>query len=128
MIGDPWSMLIVRDIVYFGKRTYGEFLASDERIAQSALARRLADLEQKGIIYKTVDSSDKRKEVYNLTDKGLDLIPILLDLAEWGATHDKHTGASAEWIARVRANKKVVSDELRAKTKQGVAIFPGGVC
>jgi len=72
--GDPWSLLIVRDIIYFGKRTYGEFLASDERIGTSVLARRLAALEKKGILTKTLNKTDKRKEEYRLTSKGLDRI------------------------------------------------------
>lgn len=123
MIGDQWSMLIVRDIVYFGKHTFGEFLGSPERIATSALSRRLKDLEDKGILIKTLHIKDKRKEVYNLTDKGLDLIPTLLELAEWGAGHDPDTGASQKWISHVAANKTQVICELRQKTTNGEATF-----
>jgi DNA-binding HxlR family transcriptional regulator len=104
--GDPWSLLIVRDIIYFGKRTYGEFLASDERIGTSVLARRLAALEKKGILTKTLNKTDKRKEEYRLTSKGLDLIPLLLDLAEWGGTHDPDTGASRQWIIAIQADRE----------------------
>ena len=86
--GDMWSLLIVRDIVYFGKKTYGEFLESDEGIATNILASRLAQLEQKGVLLKKPHDTDKRKEVYALTEKGLDLIPILLELANWSAQHD----------------------------------------
>src|SRR5437762_7785261 len=86
--GDPWSLLIIRDMVYFGKKTYGEFLESDEGIATNILADRLAHLEATGILIKKRHTTDKRKEVYFLTEKGLDLIPILLDLATWGAKHD----------------------------------------
>src|SRR4029079_17776890 len=82
--GDLWSLLIVRDIVYFGKKSYGEFLESDEGIATNILADRLEQLEAKGILLRRPHPSDKRKELYELTDKGLDLIPILLELANWG--------------------------------------------
>src|SRR6185503_5849204 len=86
--GDTWSLLIIRDIVYFGKKTYGEFLDSDEGIATNILANRLVHLEQKGILLKKPHDTDKRKEVYLLTEKGLDLIPILLEMAGWSAQHD----------------------------------------
>src|SRR5437868_11918581 len=79
--GDTWSLLIVRDMIYFGKKTYGEFLESQEGIATNILASRLAQLEQKGILSKKPDAADKRKEVYSLTETGLDLIPILLEMA-----------------------------------------------
>ena len=79
--GDMWSLLIVRDIIYFGKKTYGEFLESDEGIATNIQASRLAQLVQTGILEKKPHATDKRKEVYALTEKGLDLIPILLELA-----------------------------------------------
>src|SRR5689334_10657304 len=88
ILGDTWSLLIVRDIVYFGKRTYGEFLESEERIATNILANRLANLEQNGILVKKPHPEDKRKEIYSLTEKGLDLIPLLLEMANWSAKHD----------------------------------------
>lgn len=123
--GDLWSLLIVRDIVYFGKKTYGEFLASDEKIATNILAARLAHLEQAGILLKQPAPADKRKEVYTLTDKGLDLIPILLEMAAWGAAHDAQTGAPPEWIALVNADKPKMIALIRATVQQGGAIFVG---
>ncbi|HKX72604.1 MAG TPA: helix-turn-helix domain-containing protein [Candidatus Saccharimonadales bacterium] len=123
-IGDPWSLLIVRDIVYYGKKTYGEFLAAKEGIATAALARRLLDLENKGIIVKQRSTVDKRKEDYTLTEKGLDLIPILLDLAEWGAEHDPETGAIASnWTALVKANKHKMASLTRQIVKAGGSVF-----
>src|SRR6266581_1219221 len=81
MFGDPWSLLIIRDIVYFGKRTYGDFLASEEGMATNILASRLAHLEQQGLLVKKPSEQDKRKEEYVLMEKGLDLIPILQHIA-----------------------------------------------
>src|SRR5947208_6372448 len=86
--GDMWSLLIIRDIVYFGKKTYGEFLASEEGIATNILASRLALLEQKGMLVKKPHEEDKRKEMYVLTEKGLDIIPILVEMANWSAQYD----------------------------------------
>ena len=82
VFGDPWSFLIIRDIVYFGKNTYGEFLASEEGMATNILASRLAHLEHQGILVKKLSERDKRKEEYVLTEKGLDLIPVLVEMHE----------------------------------------------
>ena len=119
--GDTWSLLIIREMVYFGKKTYGEFLELEEGIATNILASRLAQLEQKGILVKKPSETDKRKEVYSLTEKGLDLIPILLELASWGAQHDPQTGAPQEWIALVNANKK----KMIRLMQRGSSIFSG---
>src|SRR3989442_6550548 len=89
--GDPWSLLIIRDIVYFGKKTYGEFLASEEGIATNILASRLAHLEHQSILVKQIFEKDKRKEEYVLTGKRLDLIPVLVDIANLSAQHDSRT-------------------------------------
>lgn len=123
--GDTWSLLIIRDIVYFGKKTYGEFLESDERIATNILASRLDQLEQAGILVKQPHPSDRRKEVYSLTEKGLDLIPILLELAAWSARHDPHTGAPPDWIAAVRADRENIIRLIRETVRGGGSIFVG---
>ena len=123
--GDMWSLLIIRDIVYFGKKTYGEFLASDEGMATNILASRLVHLEQKGLLVKKPDATDKRKEVYLLTDKGLDLIPILLEMAGWGAQHDPQTAAPQTWIARVKADKEKMIKLIRETVQSGGSVFSG---
>lgn len=99
-VGDPWTLLIVRDISNHGKKTYSEFLASDERIGTSVLARRLAAMEKSGILTKKSNRRDKRMLEYKLTQKGLDLIPVLNALTAWGATHDPKTGADPKWKLR----------------------------
>ena len=83
MFGDKWSLLIIRDMILWGKRTYGEFLRSDEGIATNILASRLSQLEENGILQKTPHSSDKRTEVYSLTEKGMALIPLLVEIVAW---------------------------------------------
>lgn len=123
--GDMWSLLIVRDLVYFGKKTYGEFLSSDEGIATNILASRLERLEQQGILIKTPHETDRRKEVYSLTEKGLDLIPVLLELANWGAQHDPHTSAPRAWIDLVNADRARIIRMIRATVQRGGSIFVG---
>jgi DNA-binding HxlR family transcriptional regulator len=124
-VGDTWSLLIVRDIVYFGKKTYGEFLESEEKIATNILATRLASLEQNGILVKKPHPKDKRKEVYELTEKGLDLIPIMVEMANWSFKHDPQTGAPAEWINMVNADKENITRLIIETVRNGGAVFVG---
>jgi DNA-binding HxlR family transcriptional regulator len=123
--GDMWSLLIIRDIVYFGKKTYGEFLASEEGMATNILANRLAHLEQQGLLVKKPSASDKRKEEYVLTETGLDLIPVLVEMANWSAEHDPHTAAPAAWIALMKADREKMIRLIRETVQSGSSVFVG---
>ncbi len=123
--GDSWSLLIIRDIVYFGKKTYGEFLASEEGMATNILASRLAQLEQQGILVKKPSEKDKRKEEYVLTEKGLDLIPVLVEMANWSAEYDPGTAAPAAWIALMKADREKMIQLMRETVQSGGAVFVG---
>ncbi|WP_240348086.1 winged helix-turn-helix transcriptional regulator [Longitalea arenae] len=83
IFGDKWSLLIIRDLMFFGKRYYNEFLQSTEGIATNMLADRLAMLEKEKIIRKEKDSQHKQKIIYSLTEKGIDLLPIILSIGLW---------------------------------------------
>jgi DNA-binding HxlR family transcriptional regulator len=123
--GDPWSLLIIRDIVYFGKKTYGEFLASEEGMATNILASRLARLEEQGILVKKPSKQDKRKEEYILTEKGLDLIPVLAEMANWSAQYDPQTGAPPAWIALMKAQREHMLQRMRETVQSGSSVFAG---
>ncbi len=125
LVGDRWSLLIVRDIVYFGKKTYGEFIQSNEGIARNILAKRLVQLVDNGILTKGTHPSDGRKDIYELTEKGLDLIPILLDMADWGSVHYDQSDAPAFWIAFVRSRREEIIAVARKTVRQGGSIFVG---
>jgi len=125
MLGDAWSLLIIRDIVYFGKKTYGEFLSSDEGIARNILADRLTQLHKKRLLTKKPFLTDKRKDMYALTEDGLDLIPVLLEMAEWGAEHAASTNVPWKWINAVRAHRKKILKIIRATVQNGGSIFSG---
>ena len=125
MFGDPWSLLIIRDMVYFGKKTYGEFLASEEGIATNILASRLAQLERQGFLEKRLSQTDKRREEYFLTERGLDLIPILVEMANWSAEHDPNSGAPAAWIAVMKANREQMIQRIRETVRSGGSVFAG---
>ena len=125
MVGDLWSLLIVRDIIYFGRKTYGEFLSSDEGIARNILATRLVQLEQKGILLKKPHPTDGRKDVYELTEKGLDLIPILLDMSEWGAKYEPETAINEAWLEEALIDKEALVQLIRETVQDGGSILVG---
>ncbi len=87
VLGDKWTLLIIRDLVFGGKSTYGQFLQSAEKIATNILADRLALLETHGMVTKVVASDKKSKFIYHLTEKGIDTVPILVALLLWGTRH-----------------------------------------
>ena len=125
IFGDKWSLLIVRDIVFAGKKTYGEFLKSEEGVATNILASRLAFLEEQGILSKAPSPADGRKDFYTLTEKGLDLIPILLDIVVWSAKHNPKSDARRrkEFIARLNRSAQKVSEEVKELVRNGGCIF-----
>ncbi len=118
-LGDKWTLLVVRDLVFMGKRHYGEFLKSDEGIATNILADRLSKLEAAGIIRKSVDPESRVKNVYTLTEKGLDLVPLMLELVAWGAKHDPQTGAPKAFIRRLKEDRAGVIKEIRKRLGKG---------
>ncbi|WP_114941793.1 winged helix-turn-helix transcriptional regulator [Mucilaginibacter endophyticus] len=87
-ISDRWVLLILRDLVFTDKSTYGEFLASEEKIATNVLADRLNLLEEHGFIESTVSEEKKNKFIYSLTEKGIDLIPAIAELMVWGSKYN----------------------------------------
>lgn len=92
ILGDTWSLLIVRDLMFKGRRTYKEFLEGGEGIASNVLAERLRRLESGGVISRQPDPSDARRHVYRLTPAGIDLAPMLVEMVLWSARHFR-TGA-----------------------------------
>ena len=114
VLGDRWTLLIIRDLIFMGKRYYGEFLKSGEGIATNVLADRLGRLESEGIVSKQVDPKDQKKYLYRLTDKGEDLLPVLLEMILWGATHDQKTAAPKAFIDRLKTDRAGVIKETLA--------------
>jgi DNA-binding HxlR family transcriptional regulator len=111
MLGDRWSLLIIRDMMLRGVRTYKEFMECYEGIATNILADRLRKLIANGIITAEPDSSDGRKLIYFLTAKGIDLAPVLTEMVLWAARHED-TGNQA-LIQQMRKNKEKVILQVR---------------
>ncbi|MCI0445450.1 helix-turn-helix transcriptional regulator [bacterium] len=112
LLGDKWTLLIVRDMIFMGKKYYKEFLESAEGIATNILADRLKRLEEEAIINRYNDSEKQTQFIYELTDKGLDLLPVILQMIVWGAKYDPKTEAPPQFVRQVKKNLEYVSNEL----------------
>ena len=88
IFGDRWSLLVVRDLMFKRLRTFKEFTAAGERIATNILAERLERLEAAGIIARDTDPSDARRILYRLTEKGMALAPVLVEMVMWAARYE----------------------------------------
>ncbi len=105
IFGDRWSLLIVRDLMLHKTRTYGDFTKSAEKIATNILANRLQVLEESGIIIKLPYPDNKVKGLYQLTQKGVDLIPALIEIALWGRKYVSDAEESSPFLKEVKKNK-----------------------
>jgi len=91
IFGDRWTLLVIRDLLFNEKKTYGEFLNSEEKIATNILSDRLSLLEMAGIVSKRKHPEHGLKIIYSLTPKGVDLIPVLVEIIAWSEKyHDVH--------------------------------------
>lgn len=123
--GDKWSLLIIRDIVFRGKRTYGEFLKSGEGFSTNILASRLEQLEESGIIKKSPHPDDSRKDIYTLTEKGLDLMPMLFEMILWSFKYDAKSEARRvlKLVERIRADNRNISAEMIKAVREGRSVL-----
>ena len=112
--GDRWSLLIVRDLMVRGLRTFKEFQESGEGIATNILANRLQKLVAAEIITAEVDEMDGRRLNYRLTDKGIDLAPVLLELLIWSSRHEE-TAAPCALITKMANTREQVIAEVRRR-------------
>ena len=103
IFGDKWSLLIIRDLMFTNKCTYNDFIKSAEGIATNILAARLKALEENGIIVKLDHPDSKAKKLYKLTQKGIELLPIIMEIYIWT---DKYFAMSAELKATIKEAKK----------------------
>ncbi|MCJ8345132.1 helix-turn-helix transcriptional regulator [bacterium] len=111
VIGDKWTLLIIRDMLFFQKKYYNEFLASDEKIATNILSDRLKKLETEGFVTKSKDSKNRSKNIYKLSQKAIDLLPILLELIRWGNQYSKESLAPEKFIEKLKSDREqLISD------------------
>jgi DNA-binding HxlR family transcriptional regulator len=119
VFGDAWTLLVVRDLMFKDRSTYTDFLRAEEGVATNILADRLVRLEEDGIVRK--DEGE-----YRLTERGCDLLPVMLEIIAWSAKHDAKTAADPAFVRRLRRDKAAFTAELRAEllTRSGHARTP----
>ena len=115
IVGDKWSLLILRDLIFFDKKSYSELQNSDEKIATNILSNRLELLEQSKLITKQADKKDKRKKVYELTKAGVDMLPILLEMILWTSKHEPSKDIPQQLIDNLEVDREAVIKELTQK-------------
>ncbi len=101
LFGDKWSLLIIRDLVYFKERTFKDFSNAAERISSARLADRLCKLDVLGLIKKSNHPTNKKVFIYSLTEKGLDLFPVIAEYVRWSNKYlNNHINESAKEFAQ----------------------------
>ena len=119
IFGDKWSLLIVRDMVFKGLSTYGDFLNGGEKIATNILADRLTMLEAGGIIAKQKHPESKAKILYTLTSKGIDLVPALVEIIAWSEKYHEVHPQAKQFAKQLRKDKVAVVKQILSGLKKG---------
>lgn len=117
--GDPWTLLIVRDLMFKRRATYTDFLRAEEGIATNILADRLVRLEADGLAVRDPDTAR-----YRLTEKGIALMPVLLEMMAWSASFDQSTAASPAFIERIRTDREGLVAELTRSLRNAATEGP----
>ena len=118
VFGDRWSLLIIRDMMFRGSTRFQDFLNADEGISTNVLSDRLSRLEAQQIISRQKDPTDGRQVLYELTEKGKDLLPVMLAVIGWAEKYDSETRISSEIGERIRSGLSEVRDEILAAMEQ----------
>jgi DNA-binding HxlR family transcriptional regulator len=116
--GDKWTLLIIRDLIVHGKRTYSAFMAADEGISSNILVSRLKQLEADGIVTRQRDKDNHRSFVYDLTPKGYDLAPVLIEIIRWSGAHDSRPSATKELARAADQDQSALEIRLRKPLDQ----------
>jgi DNA-binding HxlR family transcriptional regulator len=115
LFGDRWTFLIVRDLMFKGKHYFGEFVNSEEKIATNLLSDRLSMLESENMIFRSKDKNHKQKIIYKLTKKGIDLMPVLIEIIMWSALYDEKSAVDMNFVKMVNEDKEGLIKELTAQ-------------
>ncbi|MBB38463.1 MULTISPECIES: helix-turn-helix domain-containing protein [Hyphomonas] len=111
--GDKWTLLIVRDLMFKGKSTFLEFAQSDEGISTNILSDRLKRLETHGIVSKETSPDNRSSLIYSLTDRGKDLLPIMVEITAWSAKHDELTNTPDEFLSAYKNDRSGLISSFR---------------
>lgn len=113
LLGDRWTLLIIRDLVFAGKKHFREFLQSDEGISSRTLSERLQTLQDEGILTRSDDPTHGLKTVYRLTEAGIDLLPVLAALGAWGSKHRRADDKLSQIADDLAAGGEAALDRMK---------------
>ena len=121
VIGDRWTLLVIRDLMFAGKRHFREFLQSEEAISSNILADRLNSLVESGLVTRRDDPTHAQKAIYSLTDQGSDLLPVIVAMSAWTQKHHPKT-RRPEAVELVRRDAKALKQlQAQLRREHGVA-------
>ena len=124
IFGDKWTLLIIRDMMFVGKRYFNDLKNSDEKIASNILTDRLSKLETSGIIIKTKSNQHKQKKTYTLTKMGIDLLPIIIQMSSWSLTHREITEKDRIHVSElIRGGEKLQNKMMKDLFNEYVTIM-----
>lgn len=125
VFGDAWTLLVIRDLMFKGRTSYTDFLRAEEGIATNVLADRLVRLEEDGVIEKVAGSGRGTASAYRLTPKGIDLLPIMLEIIGWSAKYDPKTAADRRFVRRLARDRAGLEAEIRTGLAARVNVDSG---
>jgi len=117
VLGDPWCLLVLRDIMFKSGRHFADFMKAGENISTNILASRLTQLENEGVLFKTKDPNNGTRYIYSLTGKGVALIPVMLEIIDWSETWDDQTEVPSDFANRLNKDKGALAQSIAEKFK-----------
>ncbi|MDR3416372.1 MAG: helix-turn-helix domain-containing protein [Nevskia sp.] len=117
-LGDKWTLLVLRDLLFQNKRRFGDFLASDEKIASNILTQRLRRLEAAGMVTRQPDPDNRRSVLYAPTRKAADLVPAMLELARWSGKYDPQTRMTPKLARRIAEDRDGLVAEIVGQLRE----------
>lgn len=125
LIGDKWTLVIIRDMLMFGKETFKDFSESGEKIATNILSSRLKTLEERKIVSKHKSAENKRVNIYRLTEKGIALLPVILELVQWSRNNvlEFQPEMNINGIDALLTNKQQVIDQMQISLRNKLNDF-----
>ena len=115
VLGDPWSLVVVRDLMFRDKHEYGDFLGSEEGITTNVLADTLTRLTEVGIVLRLDHPTERNKYIYRLSEMGIDLLPLIIELAHWGTKYVPNNGGPPKALKDVLEKRAEVIERIRKK-------------
>ncbi|WP_375174843.1 winged helix-turn-helix transcriptional regulator [Pseudooceanicola sp.] len=122
VLGDAWALLILRDLIFRGSRHFGDFVAGGERISTNILTDRLQRLEVEGVITRRQDPAHAKRVVYELTEKGRDLVPVLLAMVAWSRKWDARHEVPDAFAEALRDRPEAFAAAIMQSLEQGPSL------